>query len=70
MTQKNTRAKAVFKHDPHHVDEILNLEKKDFFNIAGTAHLKSSSFKIQELNYIKKLNNDATLNFDIDFLLS
>ena len=32
LAQKNTRAKAVFKHDPH-VDEVINLGKKDFFNI-------------------------------------
>ena len=32
LAQKNTRAESIFKHDPH-VDEVLNLEKKDFFNI-------------------------------------
>ena len=30
LAQKNTRAESIFKHDPH-VDEVLNLEKKDFF---------------------------------------
>ena len=32
VAQKTTGAKAVFKHDPH-VDEVIDLEKKDFFNI-------------------------------------
>ena len=62
LTQKNTRAKAVFKHDPHHVDEILNLEKKDFFNIInkikprkfGQAYIYSDSIR---LYLIAKLSN-------------
>ena len=32
LAQKNTRAETVLKHDPH-VSEVLNLEKRDFFNI-------------------------------------
>ena len=32
LAQKKTGAEAVFKHDPH-VDEVLDLGKKDFFNI-------------------------------------
>ena len=32
VAQKTTGAKTVFKHDPH-VDEVIDLEKKDFFNI-------------------------------------
>ena len=62
LAQKNTRAKAVFKHDPHHVDEILNLEKKDFFNIInkikprkfGQAYIYSDSIR---LYLIAKLSN-------------
>ena len=41
LAQKNTGAEAVFKHDPH-VDEILNLGKKDFFNIINK--IKSRKF--------------------------
>ena len=41
LTQKNTRADAVFKHDPH-IDEVLNLEKRDFFNIINK--IKSKKF--------------------------
>ena len=32
LAQKTTGAAAVFKHDPH-IDEVLDLEKRDFFNI-------------------------------------
>jgi len=39
LAQKNTRAEAVFKHDPH-VDEILDLGKKDFFNIINKIKTK------------------------------
>ena len=41
LAQKNTGAKAVFKHDPH-VDEVINLGKKDFFNIINK--IKSRKF--------------------------
>ena len=41
LAQKNTRAKAVFKHDPH-VDEVINLGKKDFFNMINK--IKSRKF--------------------------
>ena len=41
LAQKNTRAKAVFKHDPH-VDEVIDLGKKDFFNIINK--IKSRKF--------------------------
>ena len=41
LAQKNTRAEAVLKHDPH-VDEVLNLEKRDFFNIINK--IKSKKF--------------------------
>ena len=32
LAQKTTGAKAIFKHDPH-VNNIIDLGKKDFFNI-------------------------------------
>ena len=32
LAQKSTRAKTVFKYDPH-VDKVIDLGKKDFFNI-------------------------------------
>jgi len=32
LAQKNTKAETIFKYDPH-VHEVLNLEKRDFFNI-------------------------------------
>ena len=41
LAQKNTRAKAVFKHDPH-VNEVIDLGKKDFFNIINK--IKSRKF--------------------------
>ena len=69
LAQKNTRAKAVFKHDPHHVDEILNLEKKDFFNIInkikprkfGQAYIYSDSIR---LYLIAKLSNISKIYWD------
>ena len=39
LAQKNTGAEAVFKHDPH-VNEVLNLGKKDFFNIIKKIKIK------------------------------
>ena len=33
LAQKNTSAKAVFTHDKQHVEEVLDLGRKDFFNI-------------------------------------
>ena len=35
VAQKTTGAKTVFKHDPH-VDEVIDLEKKDFFDICNS----------------------------------
>jgi len=32
LAQKSTGARAIFKHDPH-VNDVIDLEKKDFFNI-------------------------------------
>tara|TARA_Y100000590_G_scaffold385088_1_gene456911 strand:+ start:812 stop:1747 length:936 start_codon:yes stop_codon:yes gene_type:complete len=32
LAQKNTRAKAIFSHDPH-VSEVIELDEKGFFNI-------------------------------------
>jgi len=42
LAQKNTRAKAVFKHDKQHVEEVIDLGRKDFFNII--LKLKSKKF--------------------------
>jgi len=42
LAQKTTRAAAVFKHDPH-VDEVIDLGKKDFFNIISK--IKSKKFE-------------------------
>ncbi|MDC0059623.1 hypothetical protein OAJ18_01230 [Pelagibacteraceae bacterium] len=33
LAQKNTRAKEVFKYDSQHVNEVLDLGKRDFLNI-------------------------------------
>ena len=41
LAQKTTGAATVFKHDPH-VDEIIDLGKKDFFNIINK--IKSKKF--------------------------
>jgi hypothetical protein len=41
VTQKTTGAKAIFKHDPH-VDEVIDLGKRDFFNIINK--IKSKKF--------------------------
>jgi len=41
LTQKTTGASAVFKHDPH-VDNIIDLGKRDFFNIINK--IKSKKF--------------------------
>ena len=39
LAQKNTRAKAILKHDPY-VDEVFDLEKRDFFNIISKIKLR------------------------------
>ena len=43
LAQKTTGAAAVFKHDPH-IDEVLDLEKRDFFNIIKK--IKSRKFDL------------------------
>ena len=40
LTQKSTGAKSVFKYDNKHVDEVIDLGKKDFFNIIGKIRSK------------------------------
>ena len=42
LVQKKTRAKAVFIHDKQHVEEVIDLGRKDFFNIINK--LKSRKF--------------------------
>ncbi len=42
LAQKNTRAKAVFSNDKQHVHEVIDLGRKDFFNIINK--LKSKKF--------------------------
>ena len=37
LAQKNTRAKEVFAND-RHVDEVIDLGQKDFFNIINKHH--------------------------------
>ncbi len=39
LAQKNTRAKAILKYDPH-VEEVIDLEKRDFFNIINKIKFK------------------------------
>lgn len=41
MAQKNTRANAILKHDPH-VEEVIELNEKGFFNIVKK--IKSKKF--------------------------
>ena len=40
LVQKSSRADAVFKHDPH-IDEVMELGKKDFFNIISKIRSKN-----------------------------
>ena len=42
LAQKNTGAKAVFSYDKLHVDEGIDLGKRDFFNIINK--IKSQKF--------------------------
>jgi len=42
LAQKNTRAKDIFKHESHHADDVIDLGKKDFFNIINK--IKSRKF--------------------------
>ena len=42
LAQKNTGAKAVFTYDKQHVNEVIDLGKKDFFNIINI--IKSKKF--------------------------
>jgi len=41
LAQKTTGARAIFKHDPH-VDDVIDLKKRDFFNIINK--IKSRKF--------------------------
>ena len=41
LAQKTTGARAIFKHDPH-VNDVIDLEKRDFFNIINK--IKSRKF--------------------------
>ena len=67
LAQKNTGAEAVFKHDPH-VNEVLNLGKKDFFNIIKKIKIKKFTqcyiysdsvrlYLISKLSGIEKIYN-------------
>jgi len=40
LAQENTRAKAVFTHDKQHVEEVIDLGRKDFFNIINKIRSK------------------------------
>jgi len=40
LAQKNTRAEAIFKHDPF-VNEVMNLDKGNFFNIISKIRSKN-----------------------------
>ena len=42
LAQKNTKAKEVFTYDKQHVDEVIDLNRKDFFNIINK--IKSKKF--------------------------
>ena len=42
LAQKSTRAEAVFKHDSTHVNEVIDLGKKDFFKVINK--IKSKKF--------------------------
>ena len=42
LAQKNTKAKEVFTHDKEHVNEVIDLGQKDFFNIINK--IKSRKF--------------------------
>ena len=41
LAQKTTGARAIFKHDPH-VNDVIDLKKRDFFNIIK--EIKSRKF--------------------------
>ena len=67
LAQENTRANAIFKHDSH-IEEVLNLEKKEFFNIINKiksrkfsqCYIYSDSFRlylIAKLSGISKIYN-------------
>jgi len=67
LAQKNTRAKDIFKYDPH-VDEVLDLGKKDFFNTINKLKTKKFTqcyiysdsirlYLISKLSGIKKIYN-------------
>ena len=66
LAQKNTNAKAVFKHDKQHVEEVIDLGQKDFFNIINKLKFKKFDqcyiysdsirlFLIAKLSGIKKI---------------
>ena len=68
LAQKNTKAKAVFAHDKQHVDEVIDLGQKDFFNIINKikpkkfdqAYIYSDSIRlylIAKLSGISKIHN-------------
>ena len=40
LAQRNTRANAIFKHNPH-IDEVIEMEEKGFFNLIKKIRLKN-----------------------------
>ena len=68
LAQKSTGAEAVFKHDSTHVNEVIDLGKKDFFKVINKikskkfdqAYIYSDSFRlylIAKLSGISKIYN-------------
>ena len=50
LAQKGTHARAVFKNDKH-IDEVIDLGKKDFLNIINKIKLKNLEFLISHTSY-------------------
>jgi heptosyltransferase-2 len=70
MAQKNTHASAILKNDPH-VEEIIDLEKKGFFNIIkkiksknfDQSYIYSDSIRLYLISKLSGINNNFHYNF-------
>ena len=70
LAQKNTHAWAILKNDPH-IEEIIDLEKKGFFNIIkkvksknfDQSYIYSDSIRLYLISKLSGINNNFHYNF-------
>ena len=70
LAQKNTHAESIFKHDPH-VEEIIELETKGFFNIIkkikpkkfDQSYIYSDSLRLYIISKLSGIKNNFHYKF-------